>query len=51
MYTHFVEKNLMTLEFLIDRMSHVPARLFNLPMGELKVGGVADIAVCDLEKE
>lgn len=51
MYTHFVEKNLMTLEFLIDRMSHLPARLFNLPMGELKVGGVADIAVFDLEKE
>lgn len=49
LYTHFVKTGVCTLEFLIDRMSKIPAELFNLRQSELAVGSVADIAVFDLE--
>lgn len=51
MYTHLVAKGVMTLEALIQRMSSIPAELFNLPYSDLTVGSVADIAVFDLEAE
>lgn len=51
MYTHLVANGVMTLEALIQRMSSIPAELFNLPYSDLTVGSVADIAVFDLEAE
>jgi len=51
MYTHFVKNGNWSLEFLIDRMTKIPAQIFNLPYGELKVGGLADLAAFDLTKE
>lgn len=47
LYTHLVEKGLLTLETLIDRMATNPGRLFGLG-GELKVGAPADFTVLDL---
>lgn len=50
MYTHLVLPGLVTLEFLIERMSQIPAELFNLEVGTLEVGSLADIAVFDLDQ-
>lgn len=49
MYTHFVKTGIFTLEFLIERMSTLPANLFDLQTSDLTVGTVADISVFDLE--
>jgi len=49
MYTHFVKHGDWSLKFLIDRMTIVPAEVFNLPYGHLAVEEIADIAVFDLE--
>jgi dihydroorotase len=51
LYTNLVEKNICTLEFLVDRLTKVPASVFKLPYGELEVGKPADLAVFDLEAE
>lgn len=49
LYTQFVKPGVFSLEFLIDRMSKIPARLFQLRQAELRVGSVADLAVFDLD--
>jgi len=51
MYTHFVKNGDWSLKFLIDRMTTIPAELFDLPYGKLEVGAIADIAVFDLEAD
>jgi len=51
MYTSFVKNGNWSLKFLIDRMTIIPAEIFNLPYGKLEVGQVADIAVFDLNAE
>lgn len=49
LYSHFVKTGIMTLEFLIERMTTIPAELFSLPSATIAVGSVADIAVFDLD--
>jgi len=49
MYTNFVKNGNWSLKFLIDRMTMIPAKIFDLPYGKLKEGMAADIAVFDLE--
>lgn len=51
MYTHFVMTGVMSLEFLIQRMSHIPASLFKLDAGELAIGQPADVSVFDLDTD
>jgi dihydroorotase len=48
LYTHLVKPGILTLEQLVERMTKKPSAAFNLPYGELKIGGVADITVIDL---
>lgn len=48
MYTNFVKHGDWSLKFLIDKMTTMPAKIFDLPYGKLEVGQVADIAVFDL---
>ena len=43
--TNLVEKGQLDFSALVDRMACTPARLFNLPGGSLKRGGVADVTV------
>jgi dihydroorotase len=43
--TNLVEKGSLGFPDLVDRMACAPARLFNLPGGSLKKGGVADVTV------
>jgi dihydroorotase len=50
-YTHFVEKNIFTLEQVIRWMAEKPAAIFGLNAGRLAIGQVADIAVFDLKNE
>ncbi len=50
MYTEFVETGIFTLEQVVNWMTVVPARLFNLDCGTLAIGSAADIAVFDLDE-
>jgi dihydroorotase len=46
-YGHLVEKGLIDLSTMVDRMSIAPARVFNLPGGTLEVGSPGDVTVFD----
>ncbi|GAB2024276.1 dihydroorotase [Lactovum odontotermitis] len=50
-YTNFVEKGIFTLEQLVNWMSFAPAKLFNIPGSDLKVGETADLAVFNIEQD
>lgn len=50
-YEHFVKKGVFTLAQVINWMTYQPAKLFNLKAGRLEVGGLADLAVFDLEAD
>lgn len=51
LYTHFVEKGLLTLQQLVDYLTIKPAEAFDLKTGNLKIGSVADIVLLDLDHE
>ncbi|MEC1520922.1 dihydroorotase [Neobacillus niacini] len=51
LYTHFVLKNIISLEQLIGFMTKKPAETFSLPTGTIKVGAPADIVLVNLEEE
>ncbi|WP_102347002.1 dihydroorotase [Bacillus sp. Marseille-P3661] len=51
LYTHLVEKGVLTLKQLVDFLTVKPCEAFSLPYGTLEVGSIADIAVIDLETE
>jgi dihydroorotase len=51
MYTHFVEKKIITLEKLIHLMSTYPAKIFGMVGGNLQIGEPADITVMNLDHE
>lgn len=51
LYTHFVKKGRWTLEFLLDKWTKAPARVFGLDTGHLEVGKTADLVLIDLEEE
>lgn len=48
LYTHLVEKGVVSLEHLIDCMATNPGRLFGLG-GRLEIGAAADFTVLDLD--
>lgn len=51
LYTKFVETGRWTLQFLIERMTSEPARVFGLPWGKLEEGKAADLTIIDLQTE
>ncbi|MCP3739026.1 dihydroorotase [Rossellomorea sp. BNER] len=51
LYTNFVEKGVFTLEQLVNWMTKKPSDVFNLPLGSLEVGKVADLTLIDLGEE
>lgn len=51
LYTHFVQKGILTLKQLIDFLTIKPAKAFNLPFGKLEEGSIADLTLIDLELE
>lgn len=50
-YTYLVKTGEITLKEMVEWTSENPAKRFNLPYGEIKVGGLADIAVLDIKTE
>ena len=50
LYTHLVQKNVLNLHELIDRMTKKPADVFGLPYGTLEEGAPADLTIIDLGK-
>jgi dihydroorotase len=51
MYSKFVETGRWTLEFLLNRMTTVPAEVFGLQQGRLAEGCPADITIVNLLEE
>jgi dihydroorotase len=51
LYTHFVLKNIMSLEQLIDYLTKKPAESFSLPFGKIEVGAPADMVLLNLDEE
>lgn len=52
MYTNFVKRGQMSLEKLLDLMSLVPAKIFDIQnTGEIKIGQKADFTIIDLDNE
>lgn len=51
LYSHFVEKGIITLNQLIDFLTIKPSDAFNLPYGRLGVGTDADLTILDLSSE
>lgn len=49
LYTDLVKKGVFTLNLLIKALTSSPARIFNLPFGEIKEGAVADFTIVDLK--
>jgi dihydroorotase len=50
LYTNFVEKEIFTLNQLVDWMSKKPSQTFKLPYGTLGIGSLADITLVDLKE-
>lgn len=51
LYTYLVKKGVITLKQLVKFMTSKPADAFQLPYGQLQIGGLADIAVVNLNLE
>ena len=50
-YTYLVESGVISLDRLVELTSGKPAKLLGLESGSLKVGGLADITLVDLNKK
>ena len=51
LYTHFVEKGIITLEQLLNFLTSKPSDAFKLPYGRIEEGKPADIVLIDLNEE
>lgn len=51
LYTHFVLKNIISLEQLIEFLTIKPAKAFGLPYGKIEVGAPGDIVLLNLDEE
>jgi len=49
LYTELVKKGKISLNVLIKVLTSSPARIFNLPFGEIKEGAIADFTIVDLK--
>lgn len=50
-YTELVEKGVLTLKQLVEKMSWNPAQILGLPCGTIQEGRPADVIVVDFERE
>ncbi|MCP8615961.1 dihydroorotase [Salirhabdus salicampi] len=51
LYTNLVKNNVLTLEQLVEFLTHKPAESFNLPFGTIEIGKDADITVINIKDE
>lgn len=49
LYTHLVRKGILSLHELLDKMTMIPAEVFQLASGRLQVGARADLVLVDLD--
>ena len=49
MYTELVKEGKLSLDILIRVLTSSPAKIFNLPFGEIKEGATADFTIVDLK--
>jgi dihydroorotase len=49
LYTELVKKGKFSLDKLIEILTSSPAKIFNLPFGEIKEGATADFTIVDLK--
>lgn len=49
LYTHFVLKGIFTLEQLINWLTILPARIFNLESSQIEIGSIADLVIIDIK--
>ena len=49
LYTELVKKDKISLDILIKVLTSAPAKIFNLPFGEIKNGSTADFVIVDLK--
>lgn len=50
-YTELVEKGVLTLKQMVEKMSWNPAQILGLPCGTIQEGRPADVIVVDFERE
>ena len=50
LYTHLVERGILPLATLLERMSAGPARIYGLAEPRIEVGAPANVVLCDLEQ-
>ena len=48
--TYLYKAGVLTLSQIAEKMSNAPAKILNLDGGAIKVGGVADLMIADLDK-
>lgn len=48
-YTYLVDKNILSLEKLISKLSYNPAQILKIRKGKLEVGADADIIIADIK--
>ena len=51
LYTHFVLKNIISLEQLIEYLTIKPAEAFGLPLGKIEVGAPGDLVLLNLDED
>ncbi|WP_085524760.1 dihydroorotase [Tuberibacillus sp. Marseille-P3662] len=51
LYSHLVQRGVLTLEQLLERLAHIPAQIFGVNGGILMEGGPADVTFIDLSQE
>ncbi|MFP5111212.1 dihydroorotase [Bacillaceae bacterium C204] len=51
LYTHFVLKNIISLEQLIEFLTIKPAEAFGLTLGKIEVGAPGDVVLLNLDEE
>jgi len=49
LYTELVKKGVFSLDLLIKVLTSSPAKIFNLPFGEIREGATADFTIMDLK--
>lgn len=51
LYTHLVKTKVISLELLLNKLTVLPANIYNLASGTIEIGFNADLVIIDLNKE
>jgi len=51
LYTYLVKQNKFTLQDIVERLTKIPAEVFNLPYGKLEEDAIADLTLINLDQK